>query len=145
MSLSTNVANLAIAVATNAKQLRTLVNGNVADLSGLTTTAKSNLVAAINEIEAAVGSAGASIDDANVSTLSVWSSSKTDASINSAVSALVASSPAALDTLNELAAALGDDPNFAATMTTALSARALSTDVGDTNADFVSTFNAGLL
>lgn len=32
--------------------------------------------------------------------------------------------PAALDTLNELAAALGDDPNFAATMTAALAAKA---------------------
>lgn len=37
-----------------------------------------------------------------------------------AIAALVNSSPAALDTLNELAAALGNDPNFAATITTAL-------------------------
>jgi len=37
------------------------------------------------------------------------------------VAALVDSSPAALDTLNELAAALNDDPNFAATMTAELS------------------------
>lgn len=36
---------------------------------------------------------------------------------------LVASSPATLDTLNELATALGDDPNFATTMTNALAAR----------------------
>lgn len=37
---------------------------------------------------------------------------------------LVGSSPAALDTLNELAAALGNDPNFAATMTNKLSLKA---------------------
>ncbi|XXF10912.1 hypothetical protein J3Q00_11425 [Pseudomonas sp. D2-3] len=37
-----------------------------------------------------------------------------------AVAALVDSSPAALDTLKELAAALGNDPNFATTMTNAL-------------------------
>jgi hypothetical protein len=37
---------------------------------------------------------------------------------------LVASSPATLDTLDELAAALGDDANFAATVTTALGLRA---------------------
>lgn len=43
-----------------------------------------------------------------------------------AVAALVDSSPAALDTLNELAAALGDDANFAATMTTALAGKAAS-------------------
>jgi len=40
--------------------------------------------------------------------------------IASAVSALVNSSPATLDTLNELAAALGNDPNFATSMATAL-------------------------
>ncbi len=37
------------------------------------------------------------------------------------ISALVDSSPAALDTLNELATALGNDPNFATSMTTMIS------------------------
>ncbi|HDS6504656.1 TPA: phage tail protein [Enterobacter asburiae] len=40
--------------------------------------------------------------------------------VQAAIAGLVSSSPAALDTLNELAAALGNDPNFAATMTNAL-------------------------
>lgn len=44
--------------------------------------------------------------------------------VQAAVAALVASSPAALDTLNELAAALGNDPNFATTMTNALATKA---------------------
>nr|WP_157702918.1 DNA cytosine methyltransferase [Escherichia coli] len=39
------------------------------------------------------------------------------------LSALVGSSPEALDTLNELAAALGNDPNFATTMTNALAGK----------------------
>ena len=39
------------------------------------------------------------------------------------ISALVGSSPEALDTLNELAAALGNDPNFATTMTNALAGK----------------------
>ncbi|WP_426710089.1 phage tail protein [Enterobacter cloacae complex sp. 284J4] len=43
--------------------------------------------------------------------------------VKSAIAALVASSPAALDTLNELAAALGDDPNFATTVTNALAGK----------------------
>ncbi|MFW5401450.1 phage tail protein, partial [Yersinia sp. 1252 StPb PI] len=43
--------------------------------------------------------------------------------VQAAISALVSSSPAALDTLNELAAALGNDPNFATTMTNALAAK----------------------
>lgn len=45
----------------------------------------------------------------------------TTAYVKAALAALVDSSPAALDTLNELAAALNDDPNFAATMTAELS------------------------
>lgn len=48
----------------------------------------------------------------------------TAAFVQAAIAALVASSPAALDTLNELAAALGNDANFAATMTTALAGKA---------------------
>nr|WP_317246671.1 MULTISPECIES: phage tail protein [Pseudomonas] len=48
----------------------------------------------------------------------------TTAFVQSAIAALVASSPAALDTLNELAAALGNDPNFAATVTNALALKA---------------------
>lgn len=48
----------------------------------------------------------------------------TPADIANAIAALVDTSPAALDTLNELAAALGDDPNFATTITNALAAKA---------------------
>ncbi|BAK75376.1 hypothetical protein NH8B_0541 [Pseudogulbenkiania sp. NH8B] len=44
--------------------------------------------------------------------------------VQAAIAALVASSPAALDTLNELAAALGNDANFAATMNNALAGKA---------------------
>jgi len=40
----------------------------------------------------------------------------TTAYVRAAIAALVASSPAALDTLNEIAAALGNDPNFSRTM-----------------------------
>ncbi|EPF8438756.1 gp53-like domain-containing protein [Escherichia coli] len=40
-----------------------------------------------------------------------------------AIAALVDSSPDALNTLNELAAALGNDPNFATTMTNALAGK----------------------
>ncbi|HFN5712405.1 TPA: phage tail protein [Escherichia coli] len=43
--------------------------------------------------------------------------------VRAAIAALVDSSPGALDTLNELAAALGDDPNFATTMNNALAGK----------------------
>lgn len=48
----------------------------------------------------------------------------TPADISNAISALVDTAPGTLDTLNELAAALGDDPNFATTITTALAGKA---------------------
>lgn len=43
--------------------------------------------------------------------------------MKSAVAGLVGSSPEALDTLNELAAALGNDPNFATTVMNALAGK----------------------
>ena len=43
--------------------------------------------------------------------------------VDTSISNLIDSSPALLDTLNELAAALGDDPNFATTMTNALATK----------------------
>ena len=45
------------------------------------------------------------------------------AEIAAAIAALIDASPSQLDTLNELAAALGDDSNFAATVTTALAGK----------------------
>lgn len=47
----------------------------------------------------------------------------TTAFVRAAIAALVDSSPGALDTLNELAAAIGNDPNFATTMTNALAGK----------------------
>ncbi|MBS5006117.1 MAG: phage tail protein [Enterobacter sp.] len=47
----------------------------------------------------------------------------TTAFVKSAIAGLVGSSPEALDTLNELAAALGNDPNFATTVMNALAGK----------------------
>ena len=124
MSLATNITDAFTRVSTEAKALRTLINGNTANLSALNTSAKTSLVDAINEVVAAVGGAGATIDDGTTSAVSVWSSQKTDAEIDAAVAALVSSAPGALDTLNELAAALGGDANFATTITNALALKA---------------------
>ncbi|HFZ2546495.1 TPA: hypothetical protein ACIJ26_005417 [Pseudomonas aeruginosa] len=48
----------------------------------------------------------------------------TPAQIDARIQTLIGSAPAALDTLKELADALGNDPNFATSMTTALAAKA---------------------
>lgn len=48
----------------------------------------------------------------------------TPASVSAAIASLVNSSPAVLDTLGELATALGNDPNFATTITNSLALKA---------------------
>ena len=60
----------------------------------------------------------------------VETSSTLQTFVDGRVQLVVDSAPAALDTLNELAAALGDDPNFATTVTTTLGNKS---DVGHTH------------
>lgn len=57
----------------------------------------------------------------------------TTAFVRTEISNLVASAPAALDTLDELAAALGDDANFATTITTSLSGKEPAITAGTTS------------
>ena len=94
-------------------------------LSALTTTAKASLVAAVNELKTAVDAAaggGVSIDDGagDGATGVTWSADKIFDAIEAAKTAvkndLTAGAAAALDTLSELAAALNNDPAFAATI-----------------------------
>ena len=66
---------------------------------------------------------------------------KTDCSNNAAaISAITTGAPALLNTLNELASALGDDANFSTTVTTALSNRVQMT--GDETIAGVKTFSS---
>ena len=214
MSLQVRLDALITRIGTEFKTLRTLISGSgTGDVSALTTTA-TNLVAAINEVNSAVGgltdtdalpegstnlyftearvltsvltgyAAGAGTvaatdsvlqaiqkidgntsaiinDGAAGSTTSTYSGSKIDADIAAAVAALVASSPAALDTLAELATALGNDDDFATTINTALgnrvrfdAAQTLTTPqqlqacnnigVGDPETDLVALFNTAI-
>ena len=55
----------------------------------------------------------------------------TTAYVTTAVSNLIDSAPALLNTLDELAAAIGDDANYAATITTALGLKLSTTDTID--------------
>lgn len=120
MSLETGIIQLAEAVGADVKAL----NVKIGDLTQLTTAAKNNLVAAINEA-AASGGGGAIIDDnaGAGDTAVVWSANKTVTAIQAAVDELVDGAPAALDTLNKLAAALGNDENLAQTMITQINNR----------------------
>jgi hypothetical protein len=58
-----------------------------------------------------------------------------DTEVAAAVAALIDSSPAALNTLNELAAALGDDANFATTITNSIAAVQTDVDANETASD----------
>lgn len=113
MTIESGVIALAQAVGADVKAL----NIKIGDLSQLTTTAKNNLVAAINEAAASGGGGAVIDDDAGLGDTDVtWSADKTFTAIQSAVEELVDGAPAALDTLNKLATALGNDENLAQTM-----------------------------
>jgi len=137
VSLDIRLSDLATAIATDVKQLRTWITGSSSgNLSGLTTTDKSNLVGAINEVKA--GSSGAPPDatEAAKGIVELASLAEVAAGVDTvrAVTAqgvrqernalkteiLGTDVPAALDTLEELAEALGDDADFAASVTVAL-------------------------
>lgn len=169
MTLEQRLILLAQAIGGDIKTL-TVAQGS---LTSLTTTAKSNLVAAINELKSitdGLAGGGAAINDAagDGDTTVTWSANKIFDSIAAAKAALknelVDGAGAALDTLNELADALNNDPNFAATIATEIANRVrydavqtltepqkaqarvnigaqAASDVGDTDRDFVGDYN----
>ncbi len=65
----------------------------------------------------------------------------TNQSVSNAVAALVDSAPSTLDTLNELAAALADDSNFATTITSAIAGKADAIAISSVSSDI--TLSAG--
>ena len=248
-TLASRITDLATRIATECKSLRTLLNGNAADLSALTTTAKTNLVAAVNELDSDIGTvntalgskaptasptftgtpaAPTAVVNTNTTQLAttafvlgqagsatpavngtaavgvatkfaredhVHDTDSTRAPVASptftgvpaaptasagtnttqlattafamtaaanAVAAMINSAPAALDTLTELAAALGNDANFATTINTALGYRlrydaaqtltagqvtqaCANLGLGEPNTDFTAVFTAGLV
>ena len=177
MSFETRVAALATAIGVDIKTL----TQNQGTLSSLSTTAKSNLVAAINEIftialNAQAAAGGAQILDTagDGVTDKTWSANKIYDELTAAIAALrtelTSGAASALDTFAELAAALNNDPSFATNVATSLANRvrydaaqtltapqqaqarsnigaasaadltALTTAVGNTDADFVATY-----
>ncbi len=70
-----------------------------------------------------VSGGGAVIDDSTPALDTVYSSSKSEDLVAAAITALVNASPSTLNTLKEIADALGDDPNYAATITAALATK----------------------
>ena len=110
-TLQVRLSDLATRVATETKSIRTLLNGNAASNVALITTAKTSLVAAINELKTEVdtlaASGGATINDASTSSITqTYSINKIITSIAEARAAVKAEilggAGAAYDTLKEL-------------------------------------------
>lgn len=127
MSLQTNIQNGFTAVATDVGGIYTAVLGTATGSFSWTGTA-TNVVGALNELKT-TADAAAVINDTGTSTTSVWSSSKTNTEITNAINGVLDGAPAALDTLNELAAAIDDNASYASSITTALSLKANAADV----------------
>ena len=128
MTLEQRLIALAQAMGADVKALLTAQGS----LSALNTTAKTSLVAAVNELKTAVNAAavgGVSINDGagDGATGVTWSANKIHDTIEAAKLAvkndLTAGAAAALDTLSELAAALNNDPAFSATIAAEIAKR----------------------
>jgi len=96
-----------------------------------TVDATDTVISALQKIDANVNAINLAdlIDDTAAATDKTYSSNKIDQDIAAAVAATVDMAPGALDTLNELAAAIGNDENFSATLTNSL---ALKANIADT-------------
>lgn len=163
MSLQTQINSFVLRVA----QEFNAVAGKIGSLAGLSTRDKSNLVAAINELQAAVAAAVA-IDDGAVSSSSTYSSSKIVALLDALKAEILGGADAAYDTLLEIQQAIqsGDSAiaalleavnkrvryDAAQSLTAAEQAQArdnigaiASMEVGDTGFDFVAAFEAALV
>jgi len=121
MSQSDNLVAFAQAVGADVKELY----ANQGTLSNLSTTAKNNLVAALNELKSSIASAGggAVIDDDTASTTTTYSSSEIETKITDAITALVNGAPAAYDTLKELADYVASDTTAMSSLTASLANR----------------------
>ena len=139
-----------------AKDITTLTTSQ-GSLTALTTTNKTSLVAALNELKTAIANS-TEVNDSVTNTSATWSSQKINITINSAVSALVSGAGTTLDTLKELADALGNDANFATTIATQMGKRVrvdgpqtftvieqaqgcANLGIGNPDTDFVAAYN----
>lgn len=115
---------LAQAIAADIKQLTI----NQGTLTALSTSDRTSIVNAINELQTAIANVTdiantTNINDDSTSSSATWSSDKINTSINEAISALVNGADTTLDTLKELADALGNDANFATAIATQMGKR----------------------
>lgn len=104
-----------------------IIETNQGDLTSLTTSDKSSLVAALVEVKVLIDNHYAEqqalINDGVINTTKTWSSSKIENEIMQAIADLIDGSPAVLDTLKELANALQNNPDIITEILAALDKR----------------------
>ncbi len=163
MSFQTQIQSLVIRLSEEFK----VVHAKIGNLGTLSTSDRSSLTAAINELKSAIA-AGSSIDDSQVSTASSWSSSKIVERLDTLKSEILGGADAAYDTLLEIQEALTGNAGAVEGLLTAVNVRvrydaaqtltvveqtqaranigaARSEDLGDVTTDFVAIFNAALI
>ena len=96
---------------TNGSDRKTAIGALDASLSGVATALQTHSADNANPHGVTAAQVGA------------YTTAQTDTAISTAINNLIDGAPATLDTLNELAAALADDANFASTVTTALAGK----------------------
>ena len=122
-NISTNTSNIsanAAAISSN--------DTDIATNAGNISTNTNNIAANATAISARILTSSLQDDDSFASPAAdkIASSESIKAYVDAKVSGIVDSAPAALDTLNELAAALGDDANFSTTISNQIGAKASS-------------------
>lgn len=131
-TLKVNLEDLTTRISSEVKALRTLINGNAADLTALDTTATNNLVAAINELFAGMGAGGLDESEVNALIAAALTTEDVPGQVTAAVAALVGTAPGALNTLGEIADALNDDASLYTTLTGLISAKWTAVDASET-------------
>jgi len=98
---------------------------DIGDLTTLTTTAKTSLVLALNEVKSAVDNVdvGGLIDDSVTDPAKVWSSEKVVSHIDGTIQAIVGTAPETLNTIQELATAFANNPDIIAALTASIDLR----------------------
>ena len=163
MSLAARIESLVIRVAQEFNDVR----AKAGNLSNLTTSDKSTLVAAINELKAAVVSSSV-IDDAHVAATTTYSSTKIVSLLDALKTEILGGADAAYDTLVEIQRLLQNGTSGLDALLTAVnnrvrfdSAQSLTvaqqlqartnigavaaSDVGNTDTDFVAAFVGALV
>ena len=135
---------LALALGNDASFATTITNALAGKASSSHTHSQSDITNLISDLASKASSTHTHAMSDITGLVSALAGKATPSDITTAINNLVNSAPGALDTLSELATALGNDANFASTITTALAGKApQSTTYTKTEVDSAIAAGAG--